>query len=164
MKRAALFLFLLGGVQAASLIERHPQKSLISHALQELVDRQGKEAENHFFVVRRKDGKDWVYWREGRILWETDMRPYYEKKGAGELRARAIWSLRLSTPWRALDLDTDVVSELRDSDRWTNHILKSEAESLIHECTVDGELLTITRNKKPNQSPQPTTGLETGRG
>ena len=151
--RIALFLFALISLRAADLIAKHPQQDLIFQSLQRLVDNRATVSENHFFLVRRKDGQDWVYWQEGRKVWRTDLTPYCEKKGAAELRARAVWGLRLSDPWRAIELDTDVVAKLESADQWTNHVTQEVAAALIHDCVTDGELIML-KKKVLNHFPQ----------
>ena len=152
--RLFLFVLALTAVHAAPVVEKHPQKDFILQSLQRLVDERSKVTENHFFILRKEDGEDWIYWREGRLLWSTDLAPYYEKKGPTEIRARAIWDLRLRTPWKPIDLDSGVVSKREDIGTSTYLVSKDFVADIVYDCVLDGELLTLQR--KPNQALQPT--------
>jgi hypothetical protein len=152
-----LFVVTLTVGRAASVVEKHPQKDFIFQSLQRLVDECSKASENHFFVLRKKDGKDWIYWREGRLLWDTDLAPYYENKGPAEIRARAVWDLRLHTPRKPIDLDTDAVPAGTDVGGSTYLVTKDLVADIVYECVLDGEMLTLQK-KEPNQSPQRNAG------
>lgn len=122
---------------------------MVFHSLQRLVDENSRVIENHFFIVRRKDGQDWVYWREGRALWKTDMTPYYEKKGPTEIRARAVWGLRLYAPFKPIDLDTRVTDKL-DQDRFDPRVTTDFVARIVYDCVLNGEIVTVVR-RMPNQ-------------
>lgn len=140
-----LFVLLWTGLPAAPIVENHPQKDMILQALQRLVDTRAKAPENHFFLVRRADGKDWVYWREGRLLWSAELEPYYEKKGLAEVRARAIWAGRLSTPQKAIDLATGVVPQPEDVGISSYLVTKQFVADIVSDCVLDGEMLTVRK-------------------
>ena len=145
-----LFVAALTAARAASFVENHPQRDFILHSLQRLVDERSKTLENHFFVLRKKNGKDWIYWREGRLLWATDLAPYYEQKGPTEIRARAVWDLRLRTPTKPIDLDTDVVPTSTDIGGSTYLVTRDFVADIVYECVLDGEILTLQK-KAANQ-------------
>ena len=154
--RLLLFALALIAVEAAApVIEKHPQKDLILQSLQRLVDERSKASENHFFILRRTDGQDWIYWREGRLLWATELVPYSEKKGPAELRARAVWDMRLRRPWKPIDLDTGVVPTREDIGSSTYLVSKDFVADIVFDCVLDGELLVV-RKKKSNKSPDST--------
>lgn len=138
---------LVSSLPAADLIARHPQRAFIVRALQRLVDDRGPDGENHFYLVRTKNGIDWVYWWEGHEFWSTDLHPYYEKKGRTELRARAIWALRLSVPRKSINLDTDLVAEESDIRGSTFLVTRSFAAEVVRECLVDGEQLIVVKKR-----------------
>lgn len=142
-----LFVVALTAAGAASVVEKHPQKYFILRSLQRLVDERSKTPANHFFVLRRKDGKDWVYWQEGRLLWDTDLAPYYEKKGPGEIRARAVWDLRLCTPRNPIDLDTGVVPTGTDIGGSTYLVRRDFVADIVHECLLAGEMVTLQKTR-----------------
>lgn len=145
---AALFLLWATAGAAAPLIGHHKQQDLIERSLQRRVNESAKDDEvHHFYFVRLSPGNDWVYWPEGRLLWSTILDPYYEKKGPAEIRARAVWDLRLYCPRNPIDLDNGVVAseaELRPLD-W--HVTKAYAEKIIAECITQGEVITLRRKK-----------------
>ena len=139
---------------AAEIVAGHPQKDMIFRSLQRLVDQESKADVDHFFIVRRNDGRDWVYWREGRRLWVTDMTPYYEKKGRTEVRARAIWDLRLYAPFKPIDLDAWVTDKLAQ-DRFDPRVTTDFVARIVYDCVLNGEMVTAHR-RRPNQTPEPT--------
>jgi hypothetical protein len=143
------FLAVVTTVAAGPLIEKHPQRDMVLRSLQRLVDEAAKKPENHFFFLRRADGCDWVYWREGRLLWATDMEPHYEKKGLTEQRARSIWDLRLRTPRKPIDLDSGVVPKQADVGSSTYLVSKDFVAEIVFDCVQDGDLVVV--RKRPNK-------------
>lgn len=150
LRYLTVWLSMSGILAAAPIVEKHPQKDLIMRSLQRLVTERAKTDENHFFFLKRKDGIDWVYWREGRLLWSTEFEPYYEKKGATEIRARSVWDLRLCTPHKPINLDTDVVAKPEDIGSSTYLVSKDFVAAIVYDCVQDGELVVV-RNAPTNR-------------
>jgi hypothetical protein len=163
MRALLIALFLSNAVHASlELIEHHPQRELIVRSLNRRAEKSAIGATHHFYFLRR-GSEDWVYWREGGEIWRTTLEPYYESKGRAEIRARAVWDLRLYGPSRVLDLEHDVVateSDLRPLD-W--RVTRAFVEQLLSDFATQGEIITITR-KAANQVPEPASGLAPGRG
>jgi len=127
------------------MIEGNPQKDMILANLQKLVDRDGKLETNHFFLLRRKDGCDWIFWREGRRLWDTTFEPYIEEKGAGEVRARVVWELRLLGSRDPVELDSDVANNEVEARNNRFAMPKAKADEIIFDCVLNGELVEILK-------------------
>ena len=144
-----VFIFLACTKLAANpLIENNPQKNYIIHSLQRLADESGTQEENHFFCFRRPDGKDWIYWREGRRLWDTVLEPYYEKESPAELTLQQVWDMRLYIPFKPIDLDTWVVPLGADISGGTFLMHRDFVTEVIYECVLDGELVEIRKAPK----------------
>jgi hypothetical protein len=161
---AILFVLAAFDLRSAPLIESNPQREMILANLQKLVDRDGTLEANHFFLLRRKDGVDWIFWREGRRLWNTTFEPYIEEKGAGEIRARAVWGLRLLAPRDVVELDSDVANNDEEARNNRFAMPKAKADEIVFDCVVNGELVEIHKGPSllpgiPNwtlQQPAPT--------
>lgn len=142
-----LGLVLASDGMATPPILRHPQKDLIYSSLQRLVNAHTENADHHFFFLRTQNGKGWIYWREGALLWETILDPYYEKKGAGEIRARAVWDLRLISPWKPIDLQTDVATSKEQLTERPFLSTKEFVADVIFDCVTKGELVEMHPQK-----------------
>ena len=131
-----------------SIVASHPQRDLILKSFQSLVDAHAKAEENHFFI-RRVDGIDWIFWREGRCLLSTTFEPFV---GDSEMTAEDAWQLRIRYCREQIDLDTALVERM---DRPRNVLTREFAARVVYECALNGELVAV--QKKPNKAPEPTT-------
>jgi hypothetical protein len=126
----------------SGLISRNPQKNFIIENMARLAKEQGHADVNHFYAVRLAT-TDWVYWREGRRLLPTSLEPYWESKGATEIRARAVWRLRFVG--KSIDLENGVVPSDADRPSGTTFIVSEQyVAGLIYECVVNGEMVELT--------------------
>jgi hypothetical protein len=148
MKRSLFVLTfgLLICARAIAGIDKHPQREFIFEHLKRIASTRADETEHHFFILRRKDG-DWIYWREGRLIWRTELDPFYETKGKGEITARAVWTLRFSLH-KATDLDKHVVPTADDVHGSSCLVPKVYAANIVYECVLDGELVEIKQAPK----------------
>lgn len=129
------------------LVEQHPQRELILQSLQRCMDEHEHGSEIHFFFLRRADG-DWVYWREGRLLWKTTFDPFEEDAGPRQLRARAVWNLRLCTPRKPIDLDRSEVRAPSTAGRADHRRLNEDVPRIIADCVSNGEMVTVYRRNR----------------
>jgi hypothetical protein len=143
MKR--LLVLVLGIVVAQELgaarIEDNPQREMIVDHLKRIAARRPGDPSVHFFVAQRKK-TSWIFWREGRLVWETILEPYFEKKGRGEISAAAVWGLRFSLH-KAVDLGSSVVPD--DFDRAGSSFLepRSYVADIVYDCVLNGELVEV---------------------
>lgn len=104
----------------------------------------GAADEHHFFVKRRHDGRDWVYWREGRLLWLTLLEVEPEKKTPAEATARAVWRRQLHTPEghspEALARDSGPLSVAPPL------APQAQVAEIVYDCVVHGEMVEVQRS------------------
>jgi len=141
-----LVVLLALGPTAFAGVDNNPQKEYIFEHLKRLTLQRPKDEVSHFFVLKRKDG-EWIYWREGRLLWRTELEPFCETKGKTEITAKAVWELRFSLH-KAIQLDTDVVPTAKDVHGSSVLVPKDYAANIIYECVLDGEIVEV---RKPSE-------------
>lgn len=143
--KSRLLVLVLGILVAQNLgaarIEDNPQREMIVDHLKRIAASRPSDPVAHFFVVQRKK-VSWIFWREGRLVWETTLEPYFEKKGRGEIAVTAVWGLRFSLH-KAIDLDSGVVPD--DFDRAGSSFLvpRSYVADIVYDCVLNGELVEV---------------------
>jgi hypothetical protein len=140
-----LLLCLVAACASAKLLPvgDHPQRDHILASLQLLVDETAKEEVNHFFACRI-GGDDWIFWREGRLLMPT----LFDVAAADEeMTIDDIWKMRIRFCRKPIDLDSGVVRRRADVGTSTYFVSRRFVSGILHECVLDGELITL--KKKP---------------
>jgi hypothetical protein len=123
-------------------IKTNPGFKHVLRNLQELVNKEGTQQINHFYIAKYRQNEAFTYmiWREGRKLWILSI--------GGEEADHWFWVIQRPRGGSCVDLDKDVVPTPEEISGSTYLVDQPWVNEKLFECVISGDLIVINKSEK----------------